>query len=139
MIVVDKRHNDDAKRILDALARACADLGHKVARWHADSGKPMPDCDRAILWSSPHPKYEEALEYCHKALEYTTDKRQRARIYRSIAVIYQKYKQLDTALEYLNLGIAELGDDMGCPEMALIYVTLYRIARSQGDRNKSRG
>ena len=83
-------------------------------------------------------KYEEALECCQKALEYTTDRKRRASIYGRIGWIYQqKYEELDTALEYLNLGIAELGDDTECPEMAWLSIPLFWVASKKGDGQKA--
>ena len=86
----------------------------------------------------PLTKYEEALESCHKALEYVKDKRRRAKIYGMIGFIHEeKYRQLDTALEYLNAGIAELGDDTECPEMAWLSIPLFWVAVFQGDKEKA--
>ncbi len=86
----------------------------------------------------PLMKYEEALECCHKALEHVTDKRRRARIYGMIGHIYQqKYNQLGTALEYLNLGIAELGDDTECPEMAWLSIPLFWVANDKVDKGEA--
>ena len=83
-------------------------------------------------------KYEEALECCQKALEYAKNKKRRARIYGMIGWIYQqKYEEFDTALEYLNLGIAELGDDTECPEMAWLSIPLFWVASKKGDRQKA--
>jgi tetratricopeptide (TPR) repeat protein len=75
----------------------------------------------------PLSKHQEALEYCHKALEYTTDKRQRARIYGIMGWIYEREHKYDLALEHLNAGIAELGDDAECPEMASICIPLFWV------------
>jgi tetratricopeptide (TPR) repeat protein len=72
----------------------------------------------------PLAKHEQALEYCHKALEYTTDKKRRARIYRTMGWVCERDYKQGLSLEYLNAGIAELGDDTECVEMAMIYVTL---------------
>jgi len=80
----------------------------------------------------PLTRYEESLECCLKSLEYTTDKKQRARIYGRMGFIYeQKYHDLNAALEYLNLGIAELGDDTECPEMAWISIPLFWVKHAQ--------
>ncbi len=82
-------------------------------------------------------KYEESLECCCKALEYVEDKRRRARIYGRIGWIYEQKHKLDTALEYLDAGIAELGDDTDCPEMARISIPLFWAMFHQGDAEKA--
>ncbi len=86
----------------------------------------------------PLMKYEEALECYHKALDYITDSKLRARIYGTIGWIYQQnYNELDTALEHLNLGIAELADDTECPEMAWISIPFSWVAIRQGSEEKA--
>lgn len=60
-IAVDERHIKEPGRMLSGLARACRDLGHTVSTWYADTD-PMPECEFAILWCSPHPKYQEAVK-----------------------------------------------------------------------------
>jgi tetratricopeptide (TPR) repeat protein/regulation of enolase protein 1 (concanavalin A-like superfamily) len=83
-------------------------------------------------------KYEESLECCQKALEYVTEKKRRVRIYGMIGWVYQqKYNQHDTALDYLNKGIAELGDDAECPEMAWLSIPLFWVAFGQRDYEKA--
>jgi class 3 adenylate cyclase/tetratricopeptide (TPR) repeat protein/regulation of enolase protein 1 (concanavalin A-like superfamily) len=89
-------------------------------------------------------KYEEALECCQKALEYTTDNKRRAGIYGLIGFMHQrkyndlgKYEELDTALEYLKRGIAELGDDTECWEMARLSIPLFWVALGQGDTEEA--
>jgi len=67
-------------------------------------------------------KYEESLECCSKALEYNIDKRKRANIYKTMGYTCEEIGKLDQALEYINLGIAELGDDTESPEMAKICI-----------------
>jgi len=70
-------------------------------------------------------RYEKALECCRKALEYTTDKRQRASIYGIMGSIHEQLSNKEVALEYLNTGIAELGDDTECIGMARIAISLF--------------
>jgi predicted ATPase/class 3 adenylate cyclase len=79
----------------------------------------------------PLTRHEEALECCRKALEYTTDKKDRARIYGAIGFIYQRDQKFDLAFEHLNAGIAELGDDTESPEMARICIPLSWATREQ--------
>jgi class 3 adenylate cyclase/tetratricopeptide (TPR) repeat protein len=71
---------------------------------------------------------EGALECLRKALDYTTDKKQRARIYGTMGFIYQRDSKMDLAEEHLNAGMAELGDDTESPEMAAICIPLAWVA-----------
>jgi tetratricopeptide (TPR) repeat protein/regulation of enolase protein 1 (concanavalin A-like superfamily) len=77
----------------------------------------------------PLANHEEALECCRKALEYTTDKKRRARIYGIMGWMYQRERKLDLASEHLNAGITELGDDTESPEMARICIPLFYVTK----------
>lgn len=86
----------------------------------------------------PLMRHKEAVECCHKALEYTTDRKQRARIYGTMGWIYQREGELDPALESLNAGIAELGDDTECSEMAWISIPLcWVLVDKEGNAEKA--
>lgn len=82
-------------------------------------------------------KYEEALECCRKALDYTTDKKQRAMIYAIMGFTYQRAGEHDVALEHLNAGIVELGDDTESPEMARISIALCWATSSKKNTEKA--
>jgi len=72
-------------------------------------------------------KHKETLECCSKALEYTADKKRRASIHQVMGDIYEREGKYDPALDHLNTGIAELGDDTNCPEIVRIYLILVEI------------
>jgi len=76
-------------------------------------------------------KHEAALEFCRKALEYTVEKKSRARIYRIMGNLYSRESKTNLALEHFNTGIAELGDDTECIEMAQIYQSLFWVTLHQ--------
>jgi predicted ATPase/class 3 adenylate cyclase len=78
-------------------------------------------------------RHKEALECCHKAFEYTTDRKQRARIYGTMGFIYVREGERDLALEHVNAGIAELGDDTESPEMARICIPLCWVRLGKGN------
>ncbi|MBI1930241.1 tetratricopeptide repeat protein [Candidatus Poribacteria bacterium] len=81
----------------------------------------------------PLTKHEEALESCRKALEYTADKKRRARIYGTMGWIYERYGKYDLALEHLHTGIAELGDDIESPGRAMISIPLSWVHIHKGN------
>ena len=81
----------------------------------------------------PLMRHKEALECCHKALEYTTDRKQRARIYGIMGSICEQEGERDLALEHVNAGIAELGEDTESPEMARICIPLCWVRLGEGN------
>jgi tetratricopeptide (TPR) repeat protein/regulation of enolase protein 1 (concanavalin A-like superfamily) len=52
-------------------------------------------------------------------------------------IYQQKYHEYDIALEYLNLGVAELEDNTECPEMAWISIPLCWVVHDQGHYEKA--
>jgi predicted ATPase/class 3 adenylate cyclase/regulation of enolase protein 1 (concanavalin A-like superfamily)/ribosomal protein L40E len=78
-------------------------------------------------------KHEEALEYCRKALEYTTNRKHRVRIYVIMGWVCEREFKTDQGLEYLNAGITELGDDTDSVEMARICIPMSWIKYDQGN------
>ncbi len=81
--------------------------------------------------------YETALGFAHKVLEFSDDRKQRAGSYRIMGRIYEHRGKFDTALEHLNSGIAELGDDTESPEMAHILGALFWVQLYKGNTEEA--
>jgi len=66
-------------------------------------------------------KWDEAIQSCESALDYSNERRRRADIYRRIANVYVSKLQPDLVLKYVDIAISELGEDTQSVEMARIY------------------
>ncbi|MCX5748627.1 MAG: tetratricopeptide repeat protein [Candidatus Saganbacteria bacterium] len=80
----------------------------------------------------PMARHKEALEYCHKALEYITNGKLRSRIYAIMGWACEREARYDQGLEYLNAGVTELGEDTNSVEMARICIPMSWIKGDQG-------
>ena len=65
---------------------------------------------------------EEALDFAHKVLGSSSDKKQRAKSYRIMGMVIDGQK---AKIEHYNLAIAELGGDTELPEMSWISFCLF--------------